>query len=117
MPSEVSIAFRLSIGISRKRLRGWWSPSLRCLNRLSAVYRNLTHNATPEQAAQGVVEVSIAFRLSIGISLELYCRIGKGGVMSVSIAFRLSIGISPVCGLGLLLRPDSRESQSPFGCL
>ncbi|HON00801.1 MAG TPA: hypothetical protein PLM33_11180, partial [Acidobacteriota bacterium] len=88
-------------------------------NRLSAVYRNLTHNATPEQAAQGVVEVSIAFRLSIGISLELYCRIGKGGVMSVSIAFRLSIGISQraleVKGRQELAARCRREDVNPGG--
>jgi len=65
---RVSIAFRLSIGIShendREKVRKGWG-------------------------------VSIAFRLSIGISLRKTTHRHRGEVLYVSIAFRLSIGISP----------------------
>jgi len=86
---HVSIAFRLSIGISRKPSaarfdgEGFW--------------------------------VSIAFRLSIGISLRRDFA-DMVGFQEVSIAFRLSIGISRTFGVVSLLRGCGR-SQSPFGCL
>jgi len=90
------------------------------------------------------VGVSIAFRLSIGISQQLVSLRGSAIVLPVSIAFRLSIGISPqsevvidwdVAGtdvsiafrLSIGISPAVDElngriiikngSQSPFGCL
>jgi len=86
---SVSIAFRLSIGISRRRRSSSFSTSS-CLNRLSAVYRNLT-------------------LLGNARSLDP-CG------LCVSIAFRLSIGISRGRPRGKLSSFDPR-SQSPFGCL
>ncbi len=69
------------------------------LNRLSAVYRNLTPRV-PVPAGEDPASVSIAFRLSIGISRIWQLRTLNGTARSVSIAFRLSIGISHISATG-----------------
>jgi len=60
--------------------------------------------------------VSIAFRLSIGISLSQSEVVIDWDIAGVSIAFRLSIGISPYKVLRSIESLDD-PSQSPFGCL
>ena len=69
--SQVSIAFRLSIGISRQCYSIEYNNiGDSRLNRLSAVYRNLTLATVQPRSAATPQRVSIAFRLSIGISRE-----------------------------------------------